>query len=59
MKEVYPNGKYSDIYSGTGSVQENAFDMTRKTFYFIFDTKLRDNLIVIIWIILFLKARKN
>ena len=40
---VYPNGIYSNIYTGNKIASDNAFDMTRRSFYFILDSKLKDD----------------
>ena len=40
---VYPISIYSNLYKGNGYAQEDAFNMTRRSFYFILNSKLKDD----------------
>ena len=40
---VYPGGKYSSEYNGNGFATDDAFEMTRSSYYFILSSKLKDD----------------
>lgn len=40
---VYPKGEYSNIYTGNGKAETSGYEMSSNSFYFILDSKLKDD----------------